>query len=79
MSGAFAGVKNLTEKSGSPYEPPANLSITTDKFCCTVQSSQGVSGAVRVFLTIGGDKPSSRPNPPALSHSQKKSIDLLSS
>jgi len=39
------------------YEPPPDLSITTDKFYYTVQSSQGVSGAVQVLLTIVDDPP----------------------
>jgi hypothetical protein len=39
------------------YEPPADLSITADKFYYTVQSSAGVSGAVQVAITIVDDPP----------------------
>jgi len=34
------------------YEPPADLSITTDKFAYAVQSGAGVSAAVEVQITI---------------------------
>ena len=39
------------------YEPPADLSITTDKFSYAVQNSLGVSGAVDVSITIVDDQP----------------------
>jgi hypothetical protein len=39
------------------YDPPKDLSITTDKFYYQVQSSLGVSGAVMVAITIVDDPP----------------------
>jgi hypothetical protein len=39
------------------YEPPADLSVTSDKFYYTVQSALGVSGAVLVSITILDDPP----------------------
>lgn len=40
------------EVSVTVYEPPADLSITTDKFAYAVQSGVGVSAAVEVQITI---------------------------
>jgi len=40
------------EVSVAVYEPPADLSVTTDKFSYAVQSSAGVSAAVEVNITI---------------------------
>jgi hypothetical protein len=39
------------------YDPPKDLSITSDKFYYTVQGSLGVSGAVLVAITIVDDPP----------------------
>jgi hypothetical protein len=39
------------------YEPPADLSITTDKFAYAVQSAVGVSAAVQLTITIVDQPP----------------------